>query len=55
MRPCERNNANVVNGYIEKGYAQKILHESAMDVPKMVPTTSWSCKSKETRETPCSV
>ena len=26
--------ANVVNGYIEKGYAQKIIHESAMDVPK---------------------
>ena len=26
--------ANVINGYFEKGYAQKILHESAMDVPK---------------------
>ena len=26
--------ANVVNGYIQKGYAQKVLQESAVDVPK---------------------
>ena len=26
--------ASVVNGYIQKEYAQKILQDSAMDVPK---------------------